>query len=92
MGFPDPASAWCRPRLRGRSPFRGQKRRRVEKVVGYPPLVEMDDRQRREFHEALLDADSFEDPELRRQPPRLPTRARGRSAARSCAASALLVG
>jgi hypothetical protein len=35
--------------------------RRVEKAVGYPPLVEMDDRQRREFHEALLDADSFED-------------------------------
>jgi hypothetical protein len=35
--------------------------RRVEKVVGCPPLVEMDDRQRREFHEALLDADSFED-------------------------------
>jgi hypothetical protein len=35
--------------------------RRVEKVVGYPLLVEMDDRQRREFHEALLDADSFED-------------------------------
>jgi hypothetical protein len=32
--------------------------RRVEKVVGYPPLLEMDDRQRREFHEALLDADS----------------------------------
>jgi hypothetical protein len=30
--------------------------RRVEKVVGYPPLVDMDDRQRREFHEALLDA------------------------------------
>jgi hypothetical protein len=29
--------------------------RRVEKVVGYPPL------HRREFHEALLDADSFED-------------------------------
>jgi hypothetical protein len=27
--------------------------RRVEKVVGYPPLVDMDDRQRREFHEAL---------------------------------------
>jgi hypothetical protein len=24
--------------------------RRVEKVVGYPPLVEMDDKQRREFH------------------------------------------
>ena len=35
--------------------------RRVEKVVGYPPLSEMDDRQRREFHEALLNADSFED-------------------------------
>jgi hypothetical protein len=34
---------------------------RAGKVVGYPPLVEMDDRQRREFHEALLDADSFED-------------------------------
>jgi hypothetical protein len=33
----------------------------VEKVVGYPPLVDMDDRQRREFQEALLDADSFED-------------------------------
>src|SRR5215211_9113113 len=31
------------------------------KVVGYPPLVEMDDRRRREFHEVLLDADSFED-------------------------------
>jgi hypothetical protein len=35
--------------------------RRVEKVVGYPPLSEMGDLQRREFHEALLDADSFED-------------------------------
>ena len=35
--------------------------RRVERIVGYPTLVEMDDRQRREFHEALLDADSFED-------------------------------
>jgi hypothetical protein len=35
--------------------------RRVEKVVGYPPLSEMSDLQRREFHEALLDADSFED-------------------------------
>jgi hypothetical protein len=35
--------------------------RRVGKVVGYPQLVEMDDRQRREFHEALLDSDSFED-------------------------------
>jgi hypothetical protein len=35
--------------------------RRVEKVVGYPPLMEMDGWQRREFHEALLDAESFED-------------------------------
>lgn len=35
--------------------------RRVEKLVGYPPLAEMSDEQRREFHEALLDADSFED-------------------------------
>jgi len=34
--------------------------RRVEKVVGYPPLSEMSGRQRREFHEALLDAGSFE--------------------------------
>jgi hypothetical protein len=33
----------------------------VEKVVGYPPLVEMDARQRWEFHEALLDARAFED-------------------------------
>jgi hypothetical protein len=30
--------------------------RRVGKVVAYPPLVDMDERQRREFHEALLDA------------------------------------
>jgi hypothetical protein len=29
--------------------------RRVEKVVGYPPLSGMDDLQRREFHEALLE-------------------------------------
>ena len=35
--------------------------RRVGKVVGYPPLSEMSDEERREFHEALLDADSFED-------------------------------
>ena len=34
---------------------------RVEKVVGYPPLCDIGDLQRREFHEALLDADSFED-------------------------------
>jgi hypothetical protein len=35
--------------------------RRVEKGVGYPPLSELGDLQRREFHEALLHADSFED-------------------------------
>ena len=35
--------------------------RRVGKVVGYPPLCDMSDQQRREFHEALLGADSFED-------------------------------
>jgi hypothetical protein len=34
--------------------------RRVEKVVGYPPLSDMSTSQRREFHEALLD-DTFED-------------------------------
>jgi hypothetical protein len=35
--------------------------RRVQKVVGYPPLSELGDLQRREFHEALLEAGSFED-------------------------------
>jgi hypothetical protein len=35
--------------------------RRVQKLVGYPPLVEMSAEQRREFHEALLDAATFED-------------------------------
>jgi hypothetical protein len=35
--------------------------RRVGRVVGYPPLVEMSADQRRELHEALLDADNFED-------------------------------
>ena len=35
--------------------------RRVGKVVGYPPLCDMSELQRREFHEALLDADTFED-------------------------------
>jgi hypothetical protein len=35
--------------------------RRVEKVVGYPPLSDLGDLQRREFHEALLDAETFED-------------------------------
>jgi hypothetical protein len=35
--------------------------RRAGKVVGYPPLSELDDVQRREFHEPLLEAGSFED-------------------------------
>jgi hypothetical protein len=35
--------------------------RRVEKVVGYPPLSEMGKHQRHEFQEALLDAETFED-------------------------------
>jgi hypothetical protein len=35
--------------------------RRAEKVVGYPPLSGLSDHQRREFHETLRDADSFED-------------------------------
>jgi hypothetical protein len=32
--------------------------RRVGKVVAYPPLVDLSAEQRREFHEALLDADT----------------------------------
>jgi hypothetical protein len=35
--------------------------RRVEKLVGYSPLSEMSDYQRRDFQQSLLDADSFED-------------------------------
>jgi hypothetical protein len=35
--------------------------RRVRMVVAYPPLCDMSDLQRREFHEALLDADNFEE-------------------------------
>jgi hypothetical protein len=35
--------------------------RRVEKVVGYPPLSDLDELQCREFHEARLEAASFED-------------------------------
>jgi hypothetical protein len=34
---------------------------RVEKVVGYPPLSEISQDQRRELQDALLDADAFED-------------------------------
>ena len=39
----------------------GELSRRVEEVVGYPPLSDLGELQRREFHEALLEADSFED-------------------------------
>ena len=35
--------------------------RRVGKVVAYPPLVEMSAEQRPEFHEALLEADDFDE-------------------------------
>jgi hypothetical protein len=35
--------------------------RRVGMVVGYPPLSELGERQRREFHEARLVAHTFED-------------------------------
>jgi hypothetical protein len=53
--------------------------RRVEKVVGYPPLSEMGDLQRREFHEALREADCFEDLPGKLQTPARPGR-RGRPA------------
>jgi hypothetical protein len=39
----------------------GDLSRRVGRVVGYLPLREMSDLQRREFHEAPLDADDLED-------------------------------
>jgi hypothetical protein len=35
--------------------------RRAGEVVGYPPLSELGETQRREFHEVLLEAASFED-------------------------------
>jgi hypothetical protein len=35
--------------------------RRVGKVVGHPPLSDLGDLQRREFHEALLEAATFAD-------------------------------
>jgi hypothetical protein len=41
--------------------------RRVEEVVGYPPLSDMSTSQRREFHGALLGADTFEDLPGKRQ-------------------------
>jgi hypothetical protein len=38
-----------------------QLSRRVGKVVGNPPLDEMRPEHRREFHEALLEAETLED-------------------------------
>ena len=38
-----------------------ERSRRVGRVVAYPPLIEMSAQQRREFHEALLEAQAFED-------------------------------
>jgi hypothetical protein len=35
--------------------------RRVRKAAAYPPLSEMNTEQHRELHEALLEADTFED-------------------------------
>jgi hypothetical protein len=35
--------------------------RRVRKAVAFPPLCEVDKQQRRELHQALLDATAFED-------------------------------
>ena len=35
--------------------------RRIGKVVAYPPLCDMSEHQRRELHDALLDANRFED-------------------------------
>jgi hypothetical protein len=40
---------------------RAELSRGVANAVAYPPLCEMSDLQRREFHVALLDADDFED-------------------------------
>jgi hypothetical protein len=39
----------------------GELSRRVQKVVGYPPLAEMDELRRPGLHEALLAAGDFED-------------------------------
>jgi hypothetical protein len=46
---------------------RAELSRRVGKAVTYPPLVDMSAEQRREFQEALFDADSFEDLPGKRQ-------------------------
>jgi hypothetical protein len=63
--------------------------RRVEKVVGYPPLSELGDLQRREFQEALLEAATSRicrevaggDPEGGAEPARAARRVRATEAA-----------
>src|SRR5688572_12516737 len=42
------------PRSTLRGMVSAELNRRVGRVVGYPPLSDLDDLQRREFHEALL--------------------------------------
>jgi hypothetical protein len=55
---PDPSIAF------GRRSSNGQRGPEPPRREGgrYPPLSDMSTRQRRDFHEALLDADTFEDP------------------------------
>ena len=48
LGYPPPAAS-------------AALSRRVGKAVAYPPLCDMSELQRREFYEALLHADTFED-------------------------------
>jgi hypothetical protein len=50
------SSTWALPAISS-----AELSRRVEKVVGYPPLSEISEGQRREFHEALLDGDALKD-------------------------------
>jgi hypothetical protein len=47
--------------LSARAMARAELSRRVAAAVAYPPLSEMSDEQRHEFHEALLEADTLED-------------------------------
>ncbi len=59
---PNRTPSRCAHRARGQLiGQRVQLSRRVGKVVGCPPLIEMSAEQRREFHEALLAAQAFED-------------------------------
>jgi hypothetical protein len=51
----------ARPSVSARPMASAELSRRVGKVVTYPPLSELSDLPRREFHEALLEAATFED-------------------------------